>query len=531
MTFLPIVERELRLASRLGWTYWLRVVLGASAVVVVGMTLAFHLITGSRMSLGSPVFHALTVTLLVLCGFAGVFITADCLSEEKREGTLGLLFLTDLKGYDVVLGKLIATSLTSVSSLLSVVPVLGMVLFLGGVSPGEFWRMTLVFLNTLFFSLAAGLLASAVSVSERQARGLTFGLILLFGAGLPLAGTVVESMGARGVPALSAASPLTTWRMAFDVPYRMGPQRFWDSFLMIQLVNWTFIVLACLILPRRWQERAHRVEKGNQDLKLTGADLATRSARRRPLLDRDPVLWMVTRKTWPAWVFPVVSLTLVALVAVAWWMDSTMGAVTATTIAWVLALVIRVSMAFQSCRFFSEARRSGAFELLICTPLTTREMLRGQWLAIRRHHLIPVIAVLGLYAMGMVATFGFSGSAAAAVSAGGWMPVWIMIGWHVYPMLRFVADVFAVVAVGMLMGLTSRKPGHAVGLTILFTMVLPLVAFCIPNLIIDIPLALWAWDRLRRETRSPEMGIRAARASAVAPAVQPPRLPPVLKTG
>ena len=29
--------------------------------------------------------------------------TADSLSAEKREGTLGLLFLTDLRGYDVVL--------------------------------------------------------------------------------------------------------------------------------------------------------------------------------------------------------------------------------------------------------------------------------------------------------------------------------------------------------------------------------------------------------------------------------------------
>src|SRR4030095_13140978 len=118
-----------------------------------------------------PFVYALSVPLLILCSFTGVFITADCLSEEKREGTLGLLFLTDLKGYDVVLGKLIATSLASLTGLLTIFPVLGIVSFLGGVSPGEFWRVMLALLNTLFFSLATGLVASAANVSERKSRG------------------------------------------------------------------------------------------------------------------------------------------------------------------------------------------------------------------------------------------------------------------------------------------------------------------------------------------------------------------------
>ena len=51
-------------------------------------------------------FGVLTGTAVLYCLLSGVRSTADCLSVEKREGTLGLLFLTDLKGYDVVLGKL-----------------------------------------------------------------------------------------------------------------------------------------------------------------------------------------------------------------------------------------------------------------------------------------------------------------------------------------------------------------------------------------------------------------------------------------
>ena len=101
-------------------------------------------------------FGILTGGGVLYCLFCGVRLTADCLSEEKREGTLGLLFLTDLKGYDVVLGKLAATSLNSFYGVLAVVPMLALPLLLGGVTPGEFWRMALVALNTLFFSLARG---------------------------------------------------------------------------------------------------------------------------------------------------------------------------------------------------------------------------------------------------------------------------------------------------------------------------------------------------------------------------------------
>ena len=49
------------------------------------------------------------------CLLEGTRLAADCRGEEKREGTLGLLFLTDLQGYDVVLGKYLATSPRSFS--------------------------------------------------------------------------------------------------------------------------------------------------------------------------------------------------------------------------------------------------------------------------------------------------------------------------------------------------------------------------------------------------------------------------------
>ena len=47
-------------------------------------------------------FSLLTGIEFTFALLTGPFLTADCLSRERREGTLGFLFLTDLGGFDVV---------------------------------------------------------------------------------------------------------------------------------------------------------------------------------------------------------------------------------------------------------------------------------------------------------------------------------------------------------------------------------------------------------------------------------------------
>ena len=166
MTFLPIVGRELRVAARRRGTYWSRTVI---ALAVVGIGMWIYLMAGSeppaQVSIG--MFIGLTIVTGLFCLFAGAQTTADCLSEEKRDGTLGLLFLTDLRGYDVVAGKLVAGSLNTFYGLLATLPMLAIPLLMGGVTGGEFWRVTLVLVNTLFFSLACGMFASVLSKAAR----------------------------------------------------------------------------------------------------------------------------------------------------------------------------------------------------------------------------------------------------------------------------------------------------------------------------------------------------------------------------
>src|SRR5204863_2368891 len=124
-------------------------------------------------AIGKEMFTTVAGFLFVYVLIAGALVTCDCLAEEKREGTLGLLFLTDLKGYDVVFGKLAASSLGAFYGMLAVLPVLAIPLLMGGVTAAAFWRVVLVLLNTLFFSLASGLFISAISRHEQKAAGVS----------------------------------------------------------------------------------------------------------------------------------------------------------------------------------------------------------------------------------------------------------------------------------------------------------------------------------------------------------------------
>src|SRR5688500_7979745 len=236
MTFLPIVERELRVASRRAGTYWLRF-FAALAVLVVWIVL---LVGTRRMTPAQLSQHIITMLgslTLGFCMMAGVFLTSDSISGEKREGTIGLLFLTDLKGFDIVLGKLAATSVHAFFGLLAALPILGLSLMMGGVTGAEFARFALVFVVTLFASLAAGILVSTFSRPAMHATVGAFSVVLFFGGVLPALWWAQSTTFIKSplFDLLLVPSPPHLFRQAFDVSYslRTGAHEFWQSSCVI----------------------------------------------------------------------------------------------------------------------------------------------------------------------------------------------------------------------------------------------------------------------------------------------------------
>ena len=453
-------------------TFWLRS--GVALGLIVAATWIFLVARNeSEREIGQIIFYVLTGASLAYCLLAGLRSTADCLSEEKREGTLGLLFLTDLRGYDVVVGKLVANSLNAFYGVLAVVPVLGVPLLMGGVTPGEFGRVALVLVNTLFFSLSVGMFASAISKSNRKAIAATFFVLLVFAGGFPAVGAWIAriNMAWPVEPAYLIPSPVYTYACALAKPFSIQPELFYWSLGIIHGLGWLFLGLASGIAPRAWQDRpagarGQRWRERWQNWVHGGSEERRRF--RENLLQVNAFFWLAARpRQRVAWVWG--ALVCVACVWI-WgvikyrddWFDKPIYITTALVLNWML----KGWVASEAARQLTEDRRIGALELLLSTPLSVRDILAGQRLALQRQFLGPVVVVLCAGFLMWIAGTDSTGDPSSE-----WGSLWIA------GMTMFVADLVALYWIGMWLGLSARNPKRAFTGAILRVLLVPWIAF------------------------------------------------------
>ncbi|HTA31241.1 MAG TPA: hypothetical protein VK731_12195, partial [Candidatus Cybelea sp.] len=105
----PVVQRELREGARRRVNHRLRL-LSAGVATLLLWAIAANLDRPSAQ-LGSWLFGGLHSLLLGLIFLIVPGLTADCIARERREGTLGLLFLTPLSAGGIVAGKALAQGL------------------------------------------------------------------------------------------------------------------------------------------------------------------------------------------------------------------------------------------------------------------------------------------------------------------------------------------------------------------------------------------------------------------------------------
>ena len=153
----PVIIRELLAESRRPFNYWMRVA-GAAALLGALLIFAFNPF-GFAPGRGGILFGNLNALVFLSVWIVVPLLTADCISRERREGTLGLLFLTPLKSHNIVLAKSLVHALRASSLLLGAIPVLAIPLLLGGVSGIDLLRTGLLDLGALVLALTAGLRA------------------------------------------------------------------------------------------------------------------------------------------------------------------------------------------------------------------------------------------------------------------------------------------------------------------------------------------------------------------------------------
>jgi ABC-type transport system involved in multi-copper enzyme maturation permease subunit len=449
MPFWPVAEREARAAARAPRTYGWRATVTAIGIAVIPISLW---ISRAGASQGKTVFDFVAVTAFIYALFGGVLRTADAIAEEKRENTLGLLFLTDLKVGDVLFGKLLASTATLFFGLLALLPLLSIAALLGGVSSRDLIRVALCLINSLFFAISLGFLVSTffrqgwvtISVSLAAMLGIVF-FIPIFASYLPL---FLRST-------LLDFSPAT----ALGFIISKGPRdNFWQTLAATHLAAWLNILLTAHFLPKFWQERprSRRAEVRFEKLRrLRFGSAKTRKKFRTRLLNRNPLFWLSGREQVSSFGLMVFMIFLSGLSLVGQWQQVIFALIA-------IHGTLLVRMASAASHALSEDRKSGALELLLATSLSVREVLKGRWMALGRQFFGPILIatmwhLFTILWMGVMSPFPklalILGAAFFTFAF-----AWIATGWY-----------------GLWMGLRARHPVAAIWGTLAAVLLVPLV--------------------------------------------------------
>jgi len=511
MNIPPLVDRELRVIARLRSFLWL----GGLLAVAVGFQ-AYDLLNNSIVapatSLSGPVgfraglsisgpilLRAMAGLMFVSALLLGLFC-ADSINAERRQGTLGLLFLTNLKPAQIIYGKMLSYGLTSFLVLLGALPALVIPVLAGGVRGVEAFVSSLGVLNALFVSLAAGLWMSAYFRERRYAIAATLGLVAALGFGADIIGGSMFGPDARPFCRLLG---LGGWMTTATLPTALIPiSVFW--FAPAHALGWFFLHRAAVSLAANWRDEPgsslRQVEPANPwasapPRSSSGTKLETQ-LQPEPVVasaswltdprpwDADPIRWRVEQvgvlqgQIWLA--------VLISLLAQFGVLGSIFYNPSALASSWGLlsfagtAVLLGSSglMAAPGARFFHQARHNHELELLLTTPVGYQNIVSGQWRLLRRALAAPVSVVVTLASPAGIA-------AAVDLSRGFTSDAWFLLP-PVLIALNVVLDALALCWAGMCFGQRTPNLLSAVVQTVVLVQLVPL---CLAS----IAIASWAW--------------------------------------
>jgi ABC-type transport system involved in cytochrome c biogenesis permease component len=538
MRFIAVAERELRVASRRKATHrirWITVLtfLGLLMWVLEGMG------GWTSKGAGAGILRGLSVVTLIFCVVLGAALTADALSRERRDGTLGLLFLTNLSSAEIIAGKVCASGIGALCGLLAVFPLLALPLLMGGVTFEHFWRLVLALVTALFASMSAGLLVSVVSLRPFRAMAMAIGVGLFMSFGLM---GIAEGLRAVGTPPIGwvegvgMLSPFYALTVADEGRRIMGQNRFWMSLGMIWGVALLGLAVVAWWLGRSWRDRENvrgRGRAGIRDwMRVRGS--RGRVGFRHRMLKINPYFWLAGRHrvSSPMFMGIVVVLVLVTVYLVAPYWGRVVGAgavspVAGHLIAWFFAgvaihVLVMYYAATVAAQGLAEDKQSGALELVLSAPIAERTISRGLWMAYVRKMFGPgLIAVLVhlyfVWQLGMLMVLEPPGRLAPGTTAWSLVgmaffcrtPASLGVEWHVGFMMRVLGLALVVVVgnwlaigwAGRWLGLRMRHPGFAPLVGVVLMLLPPWLIFSI----VCYWSGDWGWSQMSQREYLPLM--------------------------
>ncbi|MBY0524102.1 MAG: ABC transporter permease [Gemmataceae bacterium] len=388
----------------LGLTAW-QATVGWNRTATLGETARF----------GQLLFQLYAFFQLGLLLFFAAVSAAIAITQEKDRRTFILLLLTDLRNHEIVLGKLFGSLLQIGLFVAGTVPVLALLLLLGGVAPLQVAQATLIFAAT---GLAAGSLGGLIALWRDQ----TFQTLALTVLCIVLYLCLVRALAL--VPLLLGVTDVTAWNHlqlwldpfqamlgALEVPadyaWPVGPA-----------VGFAFVMLGWSVLLNGWgiwrlrvwnpsgepiMQREQPTDKEEKDrVKAHAAPGTAREVWANPILWREVRTRAYGRRPLLVKLVYLIVTGLVCYYALSL-ADDAAGR-TAFVAAYGLVPVAILSLLLlcaQAVTAITSERDRNALDLLLVTDLTPKEFIFGKLGGIATNawlFLLPPLALAVVYA-------------------------------------------------------------------------------------------------------------------------------------
>jgi ABC-type transport system involved in multi-copper enzyme maturation permease subunit len=427
--FLTVPRRSRHYLTRVAYlgTFW---IIGVTAWLATRGWMRTETL-GEAARFGPLLFLILTYVELALFLFFSALSAASAISQEKDRRTFILLLITDLRNDEIVLGKLLGSLLPILLLLAATIPLLMLLILLGGIDPRQVWQAILIVAAT---SLAAGSLGGLVALwRDRTFQSLALTVLLLV-----LYMCLVQGLGV--LPALTSrftAADVRSWQEWLNPFLALGtvqdPTALLEpglspayGFTLVMVLISVALNLWSLLRLRVWNPSGEPIMQREQpedaldkESTLAGDQKARVSVHAAPGAVRrvgpNPILWReIYTRAYGRRPLLVKTAYFVVLAFICW------GALAPLLVqhqsmsyaaAYGLIPVGVLSMllvAAQAVTAITSERDTGALDLLLVTDLSAKEFIFGKLGGIAyntKEYLLPPLLLAGVYALyGFLAT-------------------------------------------------------------------------------------------------------------------------------
>jgi ABC-type transport system involved in multi-copper enzyme maturation permease subunit len=398
---------------------------------------------------GERFFIAMIGTQLTLVLLAAPAATAGAICIDRARGTLTHLLVTDLTDAEIVLGKLAARLVPVLWLVACALPMMELLTLLGGVDP---FALLAAFIVTIGIAVLGCSLALVFSLLAGKTHEALLGTYAVWGLWLLSRPMLAELSRIAGLTIPPLPGSIDPFWLAF-APYWSPGSVTWSEYAWflggILALSIALVSLAVLrmrkICTREVVRSARPRFAGLRFLNLIDVTRYLPG----PSLDSNPVLWREWHRTRPSrWARIVITLyvTLAAVFSFIAVVSSANSALAAFVNGFQVSIGLLL-LSVTAATSLAEERSCGSLDVLLSTPISTRQVVFGKWLGTYR--LVPLLAILpALLCVGII-----------AAGNPGWSRLVLTVAY-------VLSSGAAITSLGLAMATWVKRLGRAVGLTV-----------------------------------------------------------------